>query len=561
MYTVMSLCHFCEHHGPSIMFSCEKVLPTETTNGNVERPDTTSNPDDEGKSSSPQTSNKIKESSIKKTDLCQACRSLPEDKEAFVSNDKETGSTYLSTQHPHNSEMFKRVRQACVRSLSGEVCPGRQGPILFGDEQHGYVISYTFYINDNLARGQKRMYSIICMMADRVFLIQSWTFLVGCIERVIEYMQNCADYVYKTESKEQPQLPARVHARMTNAITPRNFRQLRGDTSNSRALIQLTGNAELYQYLHTAFTWIMRHCRTRIQEHIIFAPPIDDDIVRAEILARSKRSNSVISNEDVALAVANEELRTKSLSEASDNEVPYNCFRSLRHMRDILQPPLFKAVAWHLLIGNQVIWRGHDQNMVSSALQVLKTIIPVGCVKMVTDSNVYVNSYESNLLGLRETVALPSHVKSSDQYILVDIVRKASASQRLSQLSLSASPPTAFGGIEFRMTSGCIIPEKMPVMLHKLEVALANDSLSAEVVKHCLICLKQEWMNKTKVLFKFVKIDNRDKEDTNKLLQVCLSCTEEDTRLLKFWMTGLSFQFKEKLRQSARAEKSMLKTS
>lgn len=300
--------------------------------------------------------------------------------------------------------------------------------------------------------------------------------------------------MYKAESKEDPQLPARVNARMTNAITPGNFRQLRGDSSNARALVELTGNAELYPYLHTAFTWIIRHSQTRIQENIVSAPPIDDDIVRAEIFARSKRSNSVISNEDVAAAIASEEIKAKSLGETDGIIVANNCFRSLRHMRDVLQPPLFKAITWHLLIGNQVIWRGQDQQMVTSALQVLKTIIPVGCVKMVTDSNVYVNSYNSNLLGLRENVGIPGHVKTHDPYILIDIVRKATTSQRLSQLSLTNSPLTAFSSLEFRMTSGLIIPEKMPVMLQKLEVALANDCLSTEVVKHCLICLKQEWM-------------------------------------------------------------------
>jgi len=57
--------------------------------------------------------------------------------------------------------------------------------------------------------------------------------------------------------------------------------------------------------------------------------------------------------------------------------------------------------------------------------------------------------------------------------------------------------------------------------------------------------------SKVKTLYKFTKIDNRDKEDTSKLLQSCLNCTEEDVRLLKHWMTGLSSQFKDELRQSA----------
>lgn len=33
-----------------------------------------------------------------------------------------------------------------------------------------------------------------------------------------------------------------------------------------------------------------------------------------------------------------------------------------------------------------------------------------------------------------------------------------------------------------------------PTLLNKLEVALSNENLSVDVVSHCLLCLKEEWM-------------------------------------------------------------------
>lgn len=33
-----------------------------------------------------------------------------------------------------------------------------------------------------------------------------------------------------------------------------------------------------------------------------------------------------------------------------------------------------------------------------------------------------------------------------------------------------------------------------PTLLNKLEVALCNENLSVDVVSHCLLCLKEEWM-------------------------------------------------------------------
>lgn len=41
------------------------------------------------------------------------------------------------------------------------MCPGREGPIFFGDSDTRYVLSYTFHLQDAKARGGRRLYSII----------------------------------------------------------------------------------------------------------------------------------------------------------------------------------------------------------------------------------------------------------------------------------------------------------------------------------------------------------------------------------------------------------------
>jgi folliculin len=86
--------------------------------------------------------------------------------------------------------MYSTVRQACVRSLSCEVCPTREGPLLFGDDQRGYVFSYTFFLRDSSARGSQRWYSIILIMADRLRLVSAWDFLVAQITQFILKLQD-----------------------------------------------------------------------------------------------------------------------------------------------------------------------------------------------------------------------------------------------------------------------------------------------------------------------------------------------------------------------------------
>ena len=75
---------------------------------------------------------------------------------------------------------------------AAQVCPGREGPIFFGDEQHGFVFSHTFFIKDSLARGFQRWYSIVLVAMDRIYLINSWPFLLRHLKLTIQSLQSTA---------------------------------------------------------------------------------------------------------------------------------------------------------------------------------------------------------------------------------------------------------------------------------------------------------------------------------------------------------------------------------
>lgn len=67
--------------------------------------------------------------------------------------------------------------------------------------------------------------------------------------------------------------------------------------------------------------------------------------------------------------------------------------------------------------------------------------------------------------------------------------------------------------------------------------------------------LSLQFLSKVKVLFKFSKVDGRGREDTQKVLAL-LGATgpgeEDNVRLLKFWMTGLSKTYKSHLMTAVR---------
>ncbi len=70
-----------------------------------------------------------------------------------------------------------------------QVCPGREGPLLFGDTENGCVFSFAFFLRDTKARGSQRWYSIVFIMADHIHLINSWAFLVASIRALVDELQ------------------------------------------------------------------------------------------------------------------------------------------------------------------------------------------------------------------------------------------------------------------------------------------------------------------------------------------------------------------------------------
>ncbi|PIO14060.1 hypothetical protein AB205_0204290 [Aquarana catesbeiana] len=256
MNAIVALCHFCELHGPRTLF-CTEALHSPIPQGagcgdslgeQVEEEEGGIQMSSRIRSHSPADGASAGSNSprLRKSEMCEGCRSLAAGHPGYISHDKETSIKYVSHQHPNHPQLFSIVRQACVRSLSCEVCPGREGPIFFGDEQHGFVFSHTFFIKDSLSRGFQRWYSIIVVMMDRIYLINSWPFLLAKIRGVIDELQGKAMKVFEAEQYGCPQRPLRINTAFTPYMHQRNG-------NAARSLTSLTNDDNLWACLHTSF--------------------------------------------------------------------------------------------------------------------------------------------------------------------------------------------------------------------------------------------------------------------------------------------------------------------
>ncbi|XP_069779269.1 folliculin [Narcine bancroftii] len=297
---------------------------------------------------------------------------------------------------------------------------------------------------------------------------------------------------------------------------------------------------------------LLKSCGSRLTEKLLEGAPTEDTLVQREKEAELEedslswdRPGEVVSDVCPATepsAPRSEGVWVRELSLGPSSSLH---FLSLRQMRQVLSPASFHILAWHVLMGNQVIWRGSSRKLIESALNILATMLPVGCVRKVLYSDRYEEAYSCNFLGLSADVQIPAHIMASEFCVVVDV--RSLTSPRSARTSASG-----LGDYEYIVNGSAMITDRGPTILSKLEAALSNESLSLEVVEQCLVCLKEEWMNKVKVLFKFSRVDSRPKEDTQRILGVLGASDEDNVKLLKFWMTGLSRTYKSHLLSSVR---------
>uniref|UniRef100_A0A8B9MV59 Folliculin n=1 Tax=Accipiter nisus TaxID=211598 RepID=A0A8B9MV59_9AVES len=533
MNAIVALCHFCELHGPRTLFCTEVLhspLPQGASSGDISGQNEQAEEEEGGiqmssriRSHSPAEGASADSSSPgpKKSDMCEGCRSLAGGHPGYVSHDKETSIKYVSHQHPNHPQLFSIVRQACVRSLSCEVCPGREGPIFFGDEQHGFVFSHTFFIKDSLARGFQRWYSIITIMMDRIYLINSWPFLLGKIRGIIDELQGKALKVFEAEQYGCPQRAQRMNTAFTPFLHQRNG-------NAARSLTSLTNDENLWACLHTSFAWLLKACGSRLTEKLLEGAPTEDTLVQMEKLADLKEESEGWDGSE-------EEEKPSSQPDVVEGQELSKCSVETSLMPD--------CNSWNVAHRRLSVFR--------SLRHMRQTMLPVGCVRIIPYSDQYEEAYRCNFLGLSPHVQIPPHILSSEFAVLVE-VRTATRSSLYPTLF---DDEQSLNKYEFVVTSGSPVAADRvgPTILNKIEAALTNQNLSVDVVDQCLVCLKEEWMNKVKVLFKFTKVDSRPKEDTQKLLSILGAAEEDNVKLLKFWMTGLSKTYKSHLMSTVRS--------
>ncbi|EGD82870.1 hypothetical protein PTSG_03501 [Salpingoeca rosetta] len=305
---------------------------------------------------------------------CPAC-GWPCEEPGFVSFDEENSTLYLSEHRPLRSEVYDPLRRACLRAFSSEVTKG--GPVLFGDSQQGFTFSHVFEVKDVSARGGHRRYGILVLVADKLYLASSWSFLRQHVSVLVR------DIVRRAEAASV-NLPHSSHL-VAGALTScrRNlpfdrFKSLR-DTSDFLSLIQLLESPLLYSDIHAYLTWVLKGFHARLVE-------------------RPLEGGSLVGS-----------------APTSFDDMPA---ASLSDLCNVLGTDSMRLALHHISIGNQCIVLASQPSVSTAIAQLLACTLPDRCVSLNVNQREYVPTYACNILGMSGAGSLPDDLASKGAVLL-----------------------------------------------------------------------------------------------------------------------------------------------
>ncbi|XP_020290798.1 folliculin [Pseudomyrmex gracilis] len=494
MNAVIALCTFCEMHGPKVIFTTQTYRSYDTQNteklkfygpkevlrqGNI--------PLEDGQ------------------DECEGCQSIGSVK--YLSNEHETRTSFLSAQQSLIQDIGSLLKHACIRSLSCEVHPGKEGVCYFGDEYRGHVLSHTFTLKDAQARGFRRWCSFIVFMRDKQFLLNMWPFLIDNLKEVIKELQDFAEKRYKAEEAECPQ--------KTMRLTTANSGASCTSIKQSRTLVDITNEKHVFVRIHMWLVWILSAGARHFIE--IFPMSYLDDELNYNFDHQIEIDESfTLVNAKLPINLNFHSDNSEILPEFSEiSEKSTSVI--LRDLKRELGKDQFRQLLYACLIGVQVLVRGPKIQRLES-LYGLSSLVPRACRRVNAQASEYTDPDTFNFIGMDTSVAVPMPCASVCR---LDIILNEH------KIENAKSHIVKWTGA---------LPAKLPTLLTKIEKSLDNDKIGNSVLKAHFATLQEEWANIAKVVH---AMRGRGHRGDLSGLMLSLGAGPQDKKLLDAWSMGL----------------------
>ncbi|XP_070497727.1 folliculin [Chironomus tepperi] len=453
MNAIINLNHFCEVHGPQTIFTTQTIRDKSYI---------------QNSSSTDCSSQNIIN--------CESCSSIGS-KMYFVSEDNSI--MFVSSEKSlFGKEHQNALKQAALRSLCEISSNNQENLVFFGDSRIN-SLCYSFKIKDSYARGFEKLYSIVIIMKDKMFLLNAQPFLAHNIKEIAKQIQESALKVYETEQKQFSQRAERLNTGKLSDLP-------------SRSLKILVGEQHIFAQLHSLFSWILWAGARYFTEVLTLGSP-------------SMPSFCKDSPDGFAfISIDKEEFMMQNFPQLGDNSI-YDGEYNLRNLKQVSKMS-FNQLLYCSLVGIQIVIRGKNNDF----YKYFKEFMPQAFHHLIVESPKYMTVQKCRILSL----------PSTDIFIPQNNVCRIDFMDEL-------DVPTF---IKYPME----LPSKLPTLMTKILYAVDEKLFTNNTMYKYIQAIIEEWKNKIICL----SHHHHHHDDMAKLKKV-LEIQSHDEELVKYWISVL----------------------
>lgn len=454
---LISLGHFCEIHGASVVFTTRNIPSTELAkyfNPLVCVPYVSNHFQTKKSLTIPFNGTQMEplfrtdESFIPRgNDDCDGCHLYTNTRNNILMSLNIDNLHTVSEQFPNSNESpyfyNQIIKLLGKQSLSCEAYPNNRKIVRLGNDTDGYVaLCFLFSLEDSKARGFQRKYSIFVMFRKMDELDANQLMIIKNVTLMIFLLQGKAQNVFDREMNPEHYLHNR--SRILDMVGKNNLNYFEDimdpmPSSNStsrkkikaRSLMEITGDVNIYGTIHLQFCSIIGELYRRRGQPLSFR----SDLIRS--VQRKFRNN-------------------------------YCPIRQLYHMVG-KRSETFRLIASNVIYGNTVIVFNRDDhiNETTTFMKLMGELLPY--------------QFESHIITNDDDNCFNAHNRS--------------------KMEESYSLCIEFGAKEVNIfQSKDIAKLHIPQYLILMEDIIKDASISDSTVMERIDCLKMEWYNRSKLI-------------------------------------------------------------
>ena len=205
-----------------------------------------------------------------------------------------------------------------------------------------------------------------------------------------------------------------------------------------------------------------------------------------------------------------------------------------------VDPALLNALVWQVVIGEQIVVKCSSLTARRLFLLSLVQLLPIGCIRLVTNAQQYLHSYKCNFFGCQPSTKIPEDIQPD--IFLVNLSRHTDNGD---------SPQVdgcSFDKIslrDFRIeVENCPKREEAekPAIVSRYIQLLLDPLLNDFTLESALRATRNDWQNSAKLIFQLRH--QREAIDLDKIMRV-IKYKPQDSPVILFWQKGLSKRYKQ----------------